>query len=66
MALIDNEETFSSEFDAVEQQEKEAVASAPEPTKPKIPSKYEGKSLEDIVTMHQEAEKLKQEQKQSA
>ena len=57
MALIDNEETFTSEFDAVEQQEKVAEAAPPE-TKPKIPSKYEGKSLEDIVTMHQEAEKL--------
>ena len=57
MALIDNEELTISEFDAVEQQEKVAE-SPPEPTKQKIPSKYEGKSLEDIVTMHQEAEKL--------
>jgi len=59
MALIDNEEVFTSEFDAVEQQEKVAEAAPPvEPAKQKIPSKYEGKSLEDIVTMHQEAEKL--------
>lgn len=59
MALIDNEELGISEFDAVEQQEKVAEAAPPvETTKQKIPSKYEGKSLEDIVTMHQEAEKL--------
>ena len=57
MALIDNEEVNISEFDAVEQQEKVAE-SPPVETKQKIPSKYEGKSLEDIVTMHQEAEKL--------
>jgi hypothetical protein len=58
MALIDNEEVFTSEFDAVEQQEKAEAAPPVEPAKTKIPSKYEGKSLEDIVTMHQEAEKL--------
>jgi len=58
MALIDNEEVFTSEFDAVEQQEKVAESPPVEPAKKKIPSKYEGKSLEDIVTMHQEAEKL--------
>ena len=59
MALIDNEELGISEFDAVEQQEKVAENAPPvETTKQKIPSKYEGKSLEDIVTMHQEAEKL--------
>ncbi len=58
MALIDNEELGISEFDAVEQQEKVAEAAPPVETKQKIPSKYEGKSLEDIVTMHQEAEKL--------
>tara|TARA_R110000823_G_scaffold192923_1_gene324516 strand:- start:826 stop:1587 length:762 start_codon:yes stop_codon:yes gene_type:complete len=55
MAIID-EEVFTSEFDAVEQ--KEAATAPPEAPKSKIPSKYEGKSLEDIVTMHQEAEKL--------
>ena len=58
MALIDNEELGISEFDAVEQQEKAENAPPVETTKQKIPSKYEGKSLEDIVTMHQEAEKL--------
>jgi hypothetical protein len=53
MAIFD-EEQGDSEFDAVER--KEALEAPPE--RPKIPSKYEGKSLEDIVTMHQEAEKL--------
>jgi vacuolar-type H+-ATPase subunit I/STV1 len=57
MALIDEEENGLSEFDAVESMErKEAPAAAPE--RPKVPSKYEGKSLEDIMNMHQEAEKL--------
>jgi vacuolar-type H+-ATPase subunit I/STV1 len=57
MAVIDEEENGLSEFDAVESMErKEAPAAAPE--RPKVPSKYEGKSLEDIMNMHQEAEKL--------
>ena len=60
MALIDNEELGKSELDAVEEQQT-ARETAPVPTQedaPKIPDKYRGKSLEDIVTMHQEAEKL--------
>jgi hypothetical protein len=59
MALIDNEELGTSELDAVEEQQ--AAQQAPVTTQedaPKIPDKYRGKSLEDIVTMHQEAEKL--------
>jgi hypothetical protein len=61
MALIDNEELGKSELDAVEEQQQTARETAPVPTQedaPKIPDKYRGKSLEDIVTMHQEAEKL--------
>ena len=62
MALIDHEELGQSEFDAVEEQqaarqETQAPAPSQEDT-PKVPEKYRGKSLEDIVTMHQEAEKL--------
>lgn len=60
MALIDNEELGKSELDAVDEQQT-ARETAPVPTQedaPKIPDKYRGKSLEDIVTMHQEAEKL--------
>lgn len=53
MAIIDNEEQSPSEFDAVEQKEATSVAE-----RPRIPDKYSGKSLEDIVNMHQEAEKL--------
>jgi hypothetical protein len=53
MAIIDNEEQSPSEFDAVELKEATSVAE-----RPRIPDKYSGKSLEDIVNMHQEAEKL--------
>lgn len=62
MALIDQEEELGqSEFDAVE--ELQAARAAPAETQQqqevsKVPDKYRGKSLEDIVTMHQEAEKL--------
>ena len=56
MALIDNEElNQGSELEAVEQQE---TAKAVEPETPKVPSKYQGKTLEEIVQMHQEAERL--------
>lgn len=64
MALIDDEELGKSEFDAVEELQAARDTQqqqAPEPTQedtPKIPEKYRGKSLEDIVNMHQEAEKL--------
>lgn len=61
MALIDNEELGTSEFDAVEEQQaarETAPAQTQEDAPSKIPDKYRGKSLEDIVTMHQEAEKL--------
>lgn len=54
MALIDTDElSQGSELDVVEQQE---VQKAPEPVK--VPDKYQGKTLEQIVQMHQEAEKL--------
>jgi len=60
MALIDQkEELGQSEFDAVEEQQaaREQVAEVINES-PKVPEKYRGKSLEDIVNMHQEAEKL--------
>ena len=43
-----------------EAQQQEELESQPEETQlePKIPEKYQGKSLEDVVQMHQEAEKL--------
>ena len=57
MALIENEDlSQQSELEAVEEQQQAQAAATPEA--PKIPDKYKGKSLEEIVTMHQEAEKL--------
>jgi hypothetical protein len=57
MALIDEEIEKPSEIEAEEQKQTQEVQSS-EPEVPKIPEKYSGKSLEDIVKMHQEAEKL--------
>lgn len=57
MAIFDEVDMGESEFDAVDRKEAAVVPEAP-PERPKIPSKYEGKSLEDIMAMHQEAEKL--------
>jgi hypothetical protein len=54
MALIDEEIEKPNEIEAEEQ--KQELNS--EPATPQIPEKYSGKSLEDIVKMHQEAEKL--------
>jgi hypothetical protein len=61
MALIDQEELGQSEFDAVDEQQaaRQQAPVEPQQQEPsKVPDKYRGKSLEDIVTMHQEAEKL--------
>lgn len=61
MALIDDNDELTSvndisELDAeAQKQEAAAPAEAPEV---KIPDKYRGKSLEEIVEMHQQAEKL--------
>lgn len=49
---FDNEEV--GELEAVEQQQKVEQ----EQQKPDLPEKYRGKSVEDVVRMHQEAEKL--------
>lgn len=49
--LIDDDETLS-EFEAVEQKQAEDSVA------PEIPEKYRNKSLDDIIKMHQEAEKL--------
>jgi len=51
----DNEEvnTFTEEAEAVQED------SQPEPqAEPELPSKYQGKSMEEVIRMHQEAEKL--------
>ena len=36
----------------------EEQQATPEPQEPEIPDKYRGKSAEELVQMHQEAEKL--------
>ena len=57
--LVDyNEELGTgSEMEAVEQKQQQT---APEPQQPvfEVPEKYKGKTAEDIIRMHQEAEKL--------
>jgi predicted FMN-binding regulatory protein PaiB len=58
MALIDQEELGQSEFDAVDEQQQARQAPEEPQQVSNVPDKYRGKSLEDIVTMHQEAEKL--------
>ena len=40
------------------QQEATAEVEQPQPEEPSLPDKYQGKSLEEVVQMHQEAEKL--------
>ena len=57
MAIVDLESEQPSEFEA-EEQKQQATEVAPEQEAPKIPEKYSGKSLDEIIKMHQEAEKL--------
>ena len=60
--FIDNEEETQDKFDQVENTDNQTVAEqveAPkEESKPIIPEKYQGKSVDEIIKMHQEAEKL--------
>jgi hypothetical protein len=58
--LVDEDETQGN-FDQVENEANEQPVEqvvAQEETKPIIPEKYQGKSVDDIIRMHQEAEKL--------
>jgi hypothetical protein len=55
--LVDEEET-QGEFDQVEQPSQTVEQAVVEDTKPAVPEKYQGKSVDDIIRMHQEAEKL--------
>jgi putative ubiquitin-RnfH superfamily antitoxin RatB of RatAB toxin-antitoxin module len=58
--LVDEDETQGN-FDQVENETNEQPVEqvvAQEETKPIIPEKYQGKSVDDIIRMHQEAEKL--------
>ena len=63
MALIDSNEELGnvSEIEAEDfKQQSTSVQQTQQPAEqaPEIPEKYKGKNLEDIVRMHQEAEKL--------
>ena len=52
----DNQEV--DEQDLLVQQEEQEEQATPEPQEPEIPDKYKGKTAEELVQMHQEAEKL--------
>ena len=52
--LIDNEDEMPSELEAEEAKIQDQV----EVDSSKIPEKYRNKSLEDVIKMHQEVEKL--------
>ena len=60
--FIDNEEETQDKFDRVEdtnnQTPAEQVEAPKEEIKSVIPEKYQGKSVDEIIKMHQEAEKL--------
>jgi len=56
--LVDEEETQGN-FDQVENEASQTVEqTVVADTKPAVPEKYQGKSVDDIIRMHQEAEKL--------
>jgi hypothetical protein len=55
--LVDEEETQGN-FDQVEELSQTIEQTVVEDTKPAVPEKYQGKSVDDIIRMHQEAEKL--------
>jgi hypothetical protein len=61
--LVDNDEEMQGGFDVVEatsapEQNIEQNKTEPEVPEVKIPEKYQGKSVDEIIRMHQEAEKL--------
>jgi len=59
MAIFEEDTLVDEKFDDITEQDNTSpVEVLDAPNKPSIPDKYVGKSLEDIVTMHQEAEKL--------
>ena len=51
----ENVDTIENEVDEIQQ---ETEVEQPQTEKPTVPEKYQGKSLEEVVQMHQEAEKL--------
>lgn len=58
MAIFEEDTLVDEKFDDITEQDETSKDALEAPSKPSIPDKYVGKSLEDIVTMHQEAEKL--------
>ena len=56
--LVDEEETQGN-FDQIDSEPSQTVEQVVvEDVKPTVPEKYQGKSVDDIIRMHQEAEKL--------
>ena len=53
----ENVDTLEHEVDEIQQEETSEVEQ-PQVEEPALPEKYQGKSLEEVVQMHQEAEKL--------
>ena len=53
----ENVDTLENEAEEI-QQEATAEVEQPQIEEPNLPEKYQGKSLEEVVQMHQEAEKL--------
>ena len=60
-AVILDEELQSERFDSLDDMAQDTATQEPEQAQPEqadeVPDKYNGKSLEDVVRMHQEAEK---------
>ncbi len=54
--LIDNEDELPSELDVVEEQQQERLPETEQLSD--VPNFYRDKSLEDVIKMHQEANKL--------
>ena len=67
--LVDDDELSQqggSELDIVEQLTAPPKIEEDHPQQDDIPEKYRGKSAQEIIKMHQEAEKLKIERKQNS
>jgi len=56
--IIEREDTQASTEDVFAEQEQLEVEEQATPSEPEIPDKYQGKSAQELVQMHQEAEKL--------
>ena len=56
--IIEREDTQASTEDVFAEQEQLEVEEQVTPSEPDIPDKYQGKSAQELVQMHQEAEKL--------